>query len=84
MGYPFMCGTRIIVKLDPVKCDSVVPVDTALATRAFELAAKAQVRVPLVDSMIAAAAQLRDATLVHRDPHFRVIASLRRVEIGPG
>ena len=63
-------------------CDSVVPVDTALGTRAFELAADAQVRVPLVDSLIAAAAHLREATLVHRDPHFRAITSLRQLEIG--
>jgi predicted nucleic acid-binding protein len=63
-------------------CDSVVPVDTALATRAFELAADTPVRLPLVDSLIAAAAQLSNATLVHRDPHFREIAVLRQVEIG--
>ena len=65
-------------------CDSIVPVDTALATRAFELAADTPVRVPLVDSLIAAAAQLSNATLVHRDPHFREIASLKQLEIGPG
>lgn len=65
-------------------CDAVVPVDTVLGTRAFELAAGAAVRVPLVDSLIAAAAQLNDATLVHRDPHFRKIASLRQIEIGLG
>lgn len=54
---------------------TVVPVDTAVAVRAFEIAASAAQRIPLVDSLIAACASVLGATLVHRDPHFRSMAS---------
>jgi predicted nucleic acid-binding protein len=49
--------------------DAVLPVDERVAARAVELRRAARSRVPLVDLLIAAAADLRGATLVHRDPH---------------
>ncbi len=51
----------------------VIAIDTALAIRAFELGSAAAQRLPLVDALIASAASLHEATLVHRDPHFRTI-----------
>jgi predicted nucleic acid-binding protein len=51
----------------------VLPVDTATAIRAFEIAAACEARLPLVDALIAAAAGLAGATLVHRDLHFNAI-----------
>lgn len=63
-------------------CDEVVPVDTACATRAFELSQGAKRRIPLVDSLIAAAAQCAGATLLHRDAHFAAMPELQQVEIG--
>lgn len=62
-------------------CDTVVPVDTALSVRAFELGAAAQSRVPLVDTLIAAASQLSNARLVHRDHHFRTLTAVQQLEI---
>lgn len=62
-------------------CDEVVPVDTALATRAFELSHESAARVPLVDSFIAAVAQLSESTLLHRDAHFTAIPGVRQVAV---
>ena len=62
-------------------CNSVVAVDTALAVRACEMTSGAPSCVPLVDSLIAAAAHLSDALLVHRDAHFAAVAALRQIEI---
>lgn len=62
-------------------CDEVVPVDTALATRAFELSHEAAARVPLVDSFIAAAAQLSESTLLHRDAHFTAMPGVRQLTV---
>jgi len=53
--------------------EQVMPVDTAVAVRAFELSSLARQRLPLVDALIAACACIADATLVHRDAHFRAI-----------
>lgn len=55
--------------------ERVVPLDTAAAVRAFELSASADERIPLVDALIAACASISDASLVHRDPHFRSIST---------
>lgn len=63
-------------------CDAVIEVDTALAIRAFEIAAGAPARIPLVDTLIAAAAQLHGATLVHRDAHFGAIAAVQQRAVG--
>jgi predicted nucleic acid-binding protein len=51
----------------------VVPVDAAIAIRAFELGTIANSRLPLADALIAASAQAANAVLVHRDKHFHSI-----------
>ncbi|MFZ4614839.1 MAG: type II toxin-antitoxin system VapC family toxin [Rectinemataceae bacterium] len=50
--------------------DRVISVDAALSIRAFELGAASAKRIPFVDALIASAACLHDAILVHRDLHF--------------
>lgn len=64
--------------------DAVVPIDLATARLAAELSAVSSARLPLADSLIAAAADIADATLVHRDAHFAAIPSkrLRQMTIG--
>jgi predicted nucleic acid-binding protein len=52
----------------------VIPVDEAVALSAIEIASQTQRRLPLVDAIIAAAAESQDACLVHRDEHIRAIA----------
>ncbi len=51
----------------------VVAVDTAVALAAFAIACRTPERLPLVDALIAAAAQAREAVLIHRDGHIRSI-----------
>lgn len=51
----------------------IIPVDETVALRAIALRQAATARVPAIDSLIAATAAHRDATLVHRDPHFLAI-----------
>ena len=51
----------------------VVAVDTVVARKAFVLGCDTPRRLPLVDALIAAAAQTRAAVLVHRDEHMRSI-----------
>ena len=53
--------------------EEVVSVDTAVAVRAFELSTLSRERLPLVDAVIAACASLAEATLLHRDAHFRAL-----------
>lgn len=53
--------------------DGVVPIDGNIAMNALTLATKACKRIPLVDSLIAAVALQKQATLVHRDQHFENI-----------
>lgn len=55
----------------------VVPVDSAVAWAAFELGCRTPERLPLVDALIAAAARLRGACLVHRDEHMAAIPAER-------
>ena len=57
--------------------DEVVPIDLDAACLAADLSAAASARLPLVDSLIAAAACLSGATLVHRDAHFSAIPAKR-------
>jgi len=57
--------------------DEVVPINLDTARLAVELNAAASTRLPLVDSLIAAAASLANATLVHRDAHFAALPSKR-------
>jgi len=51
----------------------VVNVDEAVRSKAVGLRISASARVASVDVLIAASASLRNATLVHRDPHFAAI-----------
>jgi len=51
----------------------MVPVDVAVSIRAFEIAESCTSRLPLADSFIASSASLGNATLVHRDAHFKDI-----------
>jgi predicted nucleic acid-binding protein len=51
----------------------VVTIDRHIAKAAFLLGQRASSRLPLADSLIAASAASRKATLVHRDPHFQSI-----------
>lgn len=53
--------------------DAVVDIDEAVALAAFDLGHRTPARLPLVDALIAAAAQSRDALLLHRDPHLAAI-----------
>jgi predicted nucleic acid-binding protein len=61
----------------------IVAIDAEVARAAFAIACRTPRRLPLVDALIAAAAQARDALLVHRDEHMRVIPAdlLRQVEL---
>ena len=56
---------------------AVVPVDGAVAWAAFELGCRTPERLPLLDALIAAAARLRGACLVHRDEHMAAIPAER-------
>lgn len=47
----------------------IVAVDAAVAIAAFEIGCRTPHRLPLVDALIAAAAHIREACLVHRDRH---------------
>ena len=53
--------------------EEVVPVDGPVARDAFEILCKSSERLPLIDSLIAAAARSSDAILIHRDRHMRAI-----------
>jgi len=50
--------------------DKVIPIDATVARSALALGQASPERLPLVDALIAAAAQTHDAILVHRDQHF--------------
>jgi len=52
----------------------VVTIDRHIAKAAFQLGQCSSSRLPLADSLIAASAASRKATLVHRDPHFQSLA----------
>ena len=54
-------------------CSEVAPVDAAVALAAFAIGCRTPRRLPLVDALIAAVAQARNALLVHRDEHMRAI-----------
>lgn len=66
-------GSRAILTDYQMLFFSVVPVDGAVAWAAFELGCRTPERLPLVDTLIAAAARLRGACLVHRDEHMAAI-----------
>lgn len=49
----------------------IAAVDAAAARAAFVLGCRTPRRLPLIDALIAAVAQIKGATLVHRDEHMR-------------
>jgi predicted nucleic acid-binding protein len=53
--------------------DDVVAINGPTATAAYQLTRRVASRIPLIDSLIAAAAQLDNAVLVHRDKHMAAI-----------
>ena len=53
--------------------DTVLPVTQATAFTALEVRAQSPLRLPTVDALIAAAAKLENAVLVHRDQHMATI-----------
>lgn len=53
--------------------DEIVPIDGSVALAAFDLGRQTPKRIPLADSLIAAAARERGACLVHRDGHMAQI-----------
>ena len=64
--------------------NEVVVVDEAVRSEAIHLRTSATAHVAAMDILIAATASLKDATLVHRDPHFAAIPpSLLKQEVLP-
>ena len=64
--------------------NEVVDVDEAVRSEAIHLRTSATAHVAAMDVLIAATASLKNATLVHRDPHFTAIpASLLKQEVLP-
>jgi len=64
------------MKLYTEEITTMLAVDYAVARRAADLRQAATLRVPLVDAVIAAAAGLASAVLVHRDPHYAALAAV--------
>ena len=64
--------------------NEVVVVDEAVRSEAIRLRTSATAHVAAMDVLIAATASLKNATLVHRDPHFAAIpTSLLKQEVLP-
>ena len=64
--------------------DEVVDVDETVRSEAISLRTSATAHVAAMDVLIAATASVRNATLVHRDPHFTAIpGSLLKQEVLP-
>lgn len=65
-------------------CAVTVSIDADVAMSAFIIACRTPHRLPLVDALIAAAAQTQDAILVHGDKHMRAIPSklLKQRDLG--
>ncbi len=67
-----------------VLLDEVVDVDEGVRSEAIRLRTSATSHVAAMDVLIAATAALKNATLVHRDPHFVAIpGSLLEQEVLP-
>lgn len=62
----------------------VAPVDAAAARAAFVLGCRTPRRLPMIDALIAAVAQIKGAALVHRDEHMRAIPAelIRQQDLG--
>lgn len=52
---------------------AVIAIDAAVATGAYAIGRQTSHRLPLIDALIAAAAQAAGAILVHRDAHMAAI-----------
>lgn len=64
--------------------NDVVVVDEAVRSEAIRLRTSATARVAAMDVLIAATASLKNATIVHRDPHFAAIpGGLLKQEVLP-
>ena len=64
--------------------NEVVDVDEAVRSEAIRLRTSATAHVAAMDVLIAATASVKNATLVHRDPHFAAVpGSLLKQEILP-
>jgi len=61
---------------------AIVAVDDAVARASLSLIEKMPTRLPLADSLIAAAAVIRAACLVHRDKHLAVIPGTILQQVG--
>ena len=48
---------------------AIVEIDASIAKAAYAIGRASDTRLPLIDALIAAAAQRHDATLIHRDHH---------------
>lgn len=64
---------RTVVEQYRQAVDLVVPIDEVVSQASFDLICELPERLPLVDALIAAAALMRGARLVHRDSHMRAI-----------
>jgi predicted nucleic acid-binding protein len=66
--------------------NEVVPLDAAISKEAFAIGCRTPRRLPLADALVAAAAQARDAVLVHRDEHMRPLPAglVRQRELAVG
>lgn len=53
--------------------DELLPVDERIAYTALDIGRATPARLPLMDALIAAAAALAEATLVHRDQHLNAV-----------
>lgn len=51
----------------------IVPIDVTVAVGAYLIGRQTEQRLPLIDALIAAAAQSRNAVLVHHDAHMASI-----------
>jgi predicted nucleic acid-binding protein len=67
-----------------VLLDEIVNVDEAVRAEGVRIRIGATARASAMDTLIAATASLRGATLVHRDPHFTAIpAAMLKQEMLP-
>lgn len=64
---------------------AIVAVDATVAKAAYSVGRQTPERLPLIDALIAAAALVEGAVLVHRDPHLAAIPAkvLRQQHLGP-
>jgi predicted nucleic acid-binding protein len=82
LGEP-AAGRRKILNDYRSLISEILPVDEAVAMIALHLRETVRPRLPLSDALIAACAKQQQATLIHRDPHFRGIPRnyLKQIEL---